>query len=96
VSSRAGFPSVLATVDAALEELGESLPRSNRLPRILPWAMDDTSDTASQAMMGIAAASMAMSMAWERVILAGQGRSDARRVPRLVLVGLEDSAHPTG
>ncbi len=44
VSSRAGFPPVLAAVDAALEELGESVPRANRLLRIVPPAIDEQSD----------------------------------------------------
>ncbi len=35
-------------------------------------------------MMGIAAASMAMSMTWERAIVAARGRREARRAPRWV------------
>ena len=77
-SSRAGFSAVLAIVDAALEELGESPPSADRSLRIEPQAKDERSDSASQAMMGIALASMAMSMTWERAVLATRGRCEAR------------------
>ena len=76
VSSRTGFPPVLAAVDAALEELGESVPRSNRLLRIEPPAIDERSDSPVQAMMAIAAASMALSMTWEH---GGRGRPGVPR-----------------
>jgi len=82
LSSRAGFPPVLAAVDAALEDLGESLPRSNKLLRIVPPATDERTDSAVQDMMEIAAASMAMSMTWERAVVAGRGRREARRAPQ--------------
>ena len=84
LSSRAGFSPILAAIDAAIKEMGESPPHSNRLLQIVMPAMDDPSDTASQDLMGIAAASMAMSMTWERAILAGRGRREARRLPRRV------------
>jgi hypothetical protein len=80
LSSRAGLPPVLAAVDAALEELVESVSRSNRLLRTVPLAIDERSDSAAQAMMGIAAASMAMSMTWERAVVAARGRREVRRV----------------
>ena len=83
VSTRTRFSPVPAAVDSALEELGESMCRSNRLFRIAPPVADDRSDSPASLFMQIAAGSMALSMTRERSIVAGRGRRDARRVPRL-------------
>ena len=56
------------------------MTRSNRLLRIVPPSIDEQSDAPSQAMMGIILASMAMSMTWERAILAGRGRCEDRAI----------------
>jgi len=81
VSSRTGFPPVVTAVDAALEELGESTPRSNRVLRIVPPAIDQRSESPVQAMIEFAAASMALSMTWERGVVAGRGwRKSSRGV----------------
>ena len=78
LSSRTGFPPVLAAVDVAIEELGESVPRSNRLLQIVPPAADDRSDSPASWLMQIAVASMALSMTWERAVVAGRSRRNAR------------------
>jgi len=93
VSSRTGFPPVVAAVDAALEELGESVARPNRVLRIEPSAIDEQSDSPVQGIMEIAAAAMALSMTWERGGVAGRARREARRVPRLRRVGRVFEAH---
>jgi hypothetical protein len=74
-SNRAGFRSTLAAVDAAVDDLGASAPRSNR---VVPIARpsNELSDCAQQPLLSIAAASLSLSMAWERVIAAARSRGD--------------------
>jgi hypothetical protein len=87
------LPAFLAAVDAALEELVVSVPRSNRVLGILPPSMDEQNDSGAEAMMGLAAASMAMLMTREWAVVAARGRRDARPVPLLRRVGRVFEAH---
>ncbi len=72
--NRVGFPPDPEAVDAAIQDLGHFVPRIDRLIRIVPLATGDGSDRAQQPLLAIAAASMTLSMTWERAIVGARRR----------------------
>jgi hypothetical protein len=69
---------VPAIVDAAVDDLDESAPRSDGLIPSRATVIDQHSELFEEPLLSIATASMSLSMMWERAIVAVRSRRDPR------------------